>query len=162
MHEDRTRYLTGLLLPLSDRHLVLPNVAVAELIDYQSSAFDMDTPPWFLGWVSWRERQIPLLSFESACGQKTMIGERARIVVLNALGGRPELKFIALLVQGIPRSHKLDSQLSYVDVPLCGLEQAAVQIGEHVAKVPDLLALEELVIAAGLVQIITPTVTIHR
>jgi len=152
MHEDRTRYLTGLLLPLSDRHLVLPNVAVAELIDYQSSTFDMDTPPWFLGWVSWRERQIPLLSFESACGQKAVIGERARIVVLNALGGRPELKFIALLVQGIPRSHKLDSQLSYVDVPLCGLEQAAVQIGEHVAKVPDLLALEELVVAAGLVQ----------
>ncbi|NUT86688.1 chemotaxis protein CheW [Pseudomonas corrugata] len=152
MHDHRTRYLTGLLLPLVDRHLVLPNVAVAELIDYQSGTFDMDTPPWFLGWVTWRERQIPLLSFESACDQKTVIGERARIAVLNALGGRAELKFIALLVQGIPRSYKLDSQLSYVDVPLCGLEQAAVQVGEHVAKVPDLLALEELVIAAGLVK----------
>ena len=152
MHEYRTHHLTGLLLPLADRHLVLPNVAVAELIDYQSSAFDMDPPPWFLGWVSWRERQIPLLSFESACGQKTVIGERVRIVVLNALGGRPELRFIALLVQGIPRSYKLDTQLSYVDVPLCGLEQAAVQVGEHVAKVPDLLALEELVVAAGLVR----------
>jgi chemosensory pili system protein ChpC len=149
---QRTSDLTGLLLPLADRHLILPNVAVAELIDYQSSAFDMDTPPWFLGWVNWRERQIPLLSFESACGQKTVLGERARIVILNALGGRPELRFIALLVQGIPRSYKLDSQLSYVDVPLCGLEQAAVQVGEHVAKVPDLLALEELVVAAGLVQ----------
>ena len=155
MHDfhPRTSHLTGLLLPLADRHLILPNVAVAELIDYQRSAFDMDTPPWFLGWVSWRERQIPLLSFESACGQKTVIGERARIVVLNALGGRPELRFIALLVQGIPRSCKLDSQLSYVDVPLCGLEQAAVQVGEHVAKVPDLLAMEELVTAAGLVGI---------
>ncbi|WP_434627390.1 chemotaxis protein CheW [Pseudomonas sp. Z1-14] len=153
MHEHRTSHLTGLLLPLADRHLILPNVAVAELIDYQSSVFDLDTPPWFLGWVSWRERQIPLLSFESACGQKTVIGERARIVVLNALGGRPELRFIALLVQGIPRSCKLDTQLSYVDVPLCGLEQAAVQVGEHVAKVPDLLALEELVVAAGLVRV---------
>lgn len=58
MHEHRTSHLTGLLLPLADRHLILPNVAVAELIDYQSSAFDLDTPPWFLGWVSWRERQI--------------------------------------------------------------------------------------------------------
>jgi chemosensory pili system protein ChpC len=79
-----------------------------------------------------------------------VIGERARIVILNALGGRPELKFIALLVQGIPRSYKLDSQLSYVDVPLCALEQAAVQVGEQVAKVPDLLALEELLVTAGL------------
>src|SRR3546814_10083928 len=131
---DLTGHITGLLLPLADRHLILPNVAVAELIDYQSSAFDMDTPPWCLGWVSWRERQIPLLSFESACGQKTVIGERARIVVLNALGGLPELRFIALLVQGIPRSYKLDTQLSYVDVPLCGLEQAAVQVGEQIGR----------------------------
>jgi chemosensory pili system protein ChpC len=151
MLEHRTSNLTGLLLPLADRHLILPNVAVAELIDFQPAAFDLDSPPWYLGRVSWRERQIPLLSFEAACGQKIDIGERARIVILNALGGRPELKFIALLVQGIPRSYKLDSQLSYVDVPLCALEQAAVQVADQVAKVPDLLALEELLVSAGLV-----------
>ena len=151
MLEHRTRHLTGLLLPLSDRNLIVPNVAVAELVDYQQGAFDLDTPPWYLGRVTWRNRQIPLLSFESACGQKTVIGERARIVILNALGGRLDLKFIALLVQGIPRSYKLDSQLSYVDVPLCSLEQAAVQVGDQVAKVPDLLALEALLVDAGLI-----------
>ncbi|ANJ58863.1 chemotaxis protein [Pseudomonas silesiensis] len=151
MLEHRTSNLTGLLLPLADRHLILPNVAVAELIDYQPGTLDLDTPPWYLGRVAWRNRQIPLLSFESACGNKIVIGERARIVILNALGGRPELKFIALLVQGIPRSYKLDSQLSYVDVPLCSLEQAAVQVGDQVAKVPDLLALEALLVSAGLI-----------
>lgn len=155
MHERRLNprsiNLTGLLLPLADRNLILPNVAVAELIDYQSAAFDLDTPPWYLGRVTWRNRQIPLLSFESACGNKIVIGERARIVILNALGGRPELKFIAMLVQGIPRSYKLDSQLSYVDVPLCSLEKAAVQVADQVAKVPDLMALEELLVSAGLV-----------
>ena len=146
----RTNTLTGLLLPLADRNLILPNVAVAELIDYQPGTFDLDTPPWYLGLVTWRDRQIPLLSFESACGSKVVIGERVRIVILNALGGRPELKFIALLVQGIPRSYKLDSQLSYVDVPLCPLELAAVQVGEHVAKVPDLMGLEALLVESGL------------
>ncbi|WP_339502956.1 chemotaxis protein CheW [Pseudomonas silesiensis] len=151
MLEHRTSNLTGLLLPLADRHLILPNVAVAELIDYQPGTLDLDTPPWYLGRVAWRNRQIPLLSFESACGNKIVIGERARIVILNTLGGRPELKFIALLVQGIPRSYKLDSQLSYVDVPLCSLEQAAVQVGDQVAKVPDLLALEALLVSAGLI-----------
>ncbi|HEF4759847.1 TPA: chemotaxis protein CheW [Pseudomonas putida] len=151
MISQRSINLTGLLLPLADRNLILPNVAVAELIDYQPAAFDLDTPPWYLGRVTWRNRQIPLLSFESACGNKIVIGERARIVILNALGGRPELKFIAMLVQGIPRSYKLDSQLSYVDVPLCPLEQAAVQVADQVAKVPDLMALEELLVNAGLV-----------
>jgi chemosensory pili system protein ChpC len=151
MLEHRTSNLTGLLLPLADRNLLLPNVAVAELIDYQQGAFDLDTPPWYLGRVTWRNRQIPLLSFESACGNPIVLGERARIVILNALGGRPGLKFIALLVQGIPRSYKLDSQLSYVDVPLCALEKAAVQVGDQVAKVPDLFALEELLVSVGLV-----------
>lgn len=150
MLEHRSSHLIGLLLPLADRTLILPNVAIAELIDYQPGAFDLDTPPWYLGPVTWRNRQIPLVSFESACGNKTVIGERVRIVILNALGGRPELKFIALLVQGIPRSHKLDSQLSYVDVPLCPLEKAAVQVADQVAKVPNLLALEEMLVAAGL------------
>lgn len=36
MLEHRTSNLTGLLLPLADRNLILPNVAVAELIDRKS------------------------------------------------------------------------------------------------------------------------------
>lgn len=150
MLDHRLVSLTGLLLPLADRHLLLPNVAVAELIDYQHGEPSSDAPPWYLRQVRWRDRQLPLISFEAACGGSTVIGERARIVVLNALGGRAQLKFIALLVQGIPRSCKLDSQLSFVDVPLCRLERAAVQVADQVAKVPDLLALEQLLVESGL------------
>ncbi|WP_349971148.1 chemotaxis protein CheW [Pseudomonas caspiana] len=144
--------LTGLILPLSDRNLLLPNVAVAELIDYQDCSADSDAPDWYLGPISWRQRNLPLLSFEAACGGRTLVGGRARIVVLNALGGRDELKFIALLTQGIPRSCKVDNQLSYVDVPLDALELAAVQIGETVAKIPDLVGLEQWLVDAGLTQ----------
>lgn len=147
---SRLTTLTGLLLPLSDRYLLLPNVAVAELIDYQDSTPEEDAPEWFLGPISWRQLTLPLLSFEAACGGRTKVGGRARIVVLNALGGRNELKFIALLTQGIPRSCKLDSQLSYVDVPLAELELAAVQVGETVARVPDLIGLEQWLVDAGL------------
>jgi len=143
--------LTGLLLPLGDRHLLVPNVAVAELIDYQDSITEPDAPIWYLGPIYWRNRTLPLLSFEATCGSRTRVGGRARIVVLNALGGRPDLEFIALLTQGIPRSCKLDSQLSYVDVPLAELELAAVQVGDTVAKIPDLVGLEELLVEAGLV-----------
>lgn len=143
--------LTGLLLPLGDRNLLVPNVAVAELIDYQDSNAEPDAPNWYLGPIYWRNRTLPLLSFEAACGSRTRVGGRARIVVLNALGGRADLEFIALLTQGIPRSCKLDSQLSYVDVPLAELELAAVQVGDTVAKIPDLVGLEELLVEAGLV-----------
>lgn len=148
---SRITSLTGLLLPLSDRHLLLPNVAVAELIDYQDSKAEADAPDWYLGPIRWRHRVLPLLSFEATCGSRTKVGGRARIVVLNALGGRPDLEFIAVLTQGIPRSCKVDSQLSYVDLPLAELELAAVQVGDTVAKIPDLVGLEALLVEAGLV-----------
>jgi chemosensory pili system protein ChpC len=145
-----TTQLTGLILPLSDRNLLLPNVAVAELIDYQDCSAESGAPEWYLGPIRWRQHTLPLLSFEAACGARTRVGGRARIVVLNALGGRDDLKFIALLTQGIPRSCKVDNQLSYVDVPLSELELAAVQVGETIAKIPDLVGFEQWLVDAGL------------
>ena len=141
---DRRNNLTVLLLPLADRMLVLPNVAVAELIDYQEPVPTPGAPAWALGRIAWRDRVVPLVSFEAACGTAAMQGERARIVVLNAVGEGTQ-GFVAILVQGIPRSYKVDSQLSYLDVPLAALELAAVQIADQVARVPDLLGLERLV-----------------
>ena len=143
--------LTGLILPLDDRNLLLPNVAVAELIDYQDCSAEPGAPDWYLGQISWRQHSLPLLSFEATCGARARVGGRARIVVLNALGGRDNLKFIALLIQSIPRSCKVDNQLSYVDVPLAELELAAVQVGETVAKIPDLVGLEQWLVEAWLV-----------
>ncbi|WP_213878461.1 chemotaxis protein CheW [Pseudomonas sp. dw_358] len=135
--------LIGLLLPLFGRYLLLPNVAVAELIDYQSPERQEGAPAWNLGQISWRNQPVTLLSFEAACDGTSVIGDRARIVVLNALGDSGR-RFIALLIQGIPRSCRVDAQLSYVDVPLAPLELAAVQVGDVVARVPDLEGLEGL------------------
>ena len=145
MLDHRVGSLTCLLLPLADRYLLLPNVAIAELIDYQRGEPSSDSPPWHLRQITWRDHPLPLISFEAASGSPLLIGERARIVILNTLSANPALKYIAMVVQGIPRSYKLDSQLSFVDVPLCPLERAAVQVGEHVAKIPDLWGLERLV-----------------
>jgi len=135
--------LTGLLLRLADRQLLLPNVAIAELIGYQPGQRSAGAPAWHLGFISWRQQQVPLLGFEAACGGLTVVGERAQIVVLNTLGDS-SLRFIGLLLQDIPRSCKLDEQLSYVDVPLAPLELAAVQVGDVMARVPDLEGMERL------------------
>ena len=52
--------LTGLLLPLSDRTLLLPNVAVAELIAYRNPQVAAGLPQWYLGQVAWRDLRLPL------------------------------------------------------------------------------------------------------
>jgi len=143
--------ITGLLVPLADRTLLLPNVAVAELIPYRVPQPTQGAPAWFLGQVPWRDLTLPLLSFEAASDGQPETGSQARVAVLNAMGGRDHVKFIALLVQGIPRSIKIDSSLARSDVALAPLELEAVNLGDVQARIPDLIALEQKLADAGLV-----------
>ncbi|MCO6056365.1 chemotaxis protein CheW [Pseudomonas sp. MOB-449] len=149
--QNTSNSLTGLLLPLSDRTLLVPNVALAELIPYRAPQAAQGQPSWLLGQVAWRDLRLPLLSFEAAAGGETRVGTGARVAVLNALGGRPHVKFIALLLQGIPRSLKLEADLPRANAPLSVLELDAVQLGTDTAKIPDLVALEQMLADAGLI-----------
>jgi chemosensory pili system protein ChpC len=143
--------LTGLLMPLSDRTLLLPNVAVAELIPYRAPQVTEGMPDWFLGQIAWRDLRLPLLSFEAASDGQAVVNSGSRVAVINALGGRPMVKFIAVLVQGIPRSIKLEANLARADAVLSPLELDAVQLGEAVLKIPDLIGLEQKLADAGLI-----------
>lgn len=147
---DAPSSLTGLLVPLADRTLLLPNVAVAELIAYRAPHVQPDLPAWYLGQVAWRDLRLPLLSFEAASGGSADVGPGARVIVLNALGGRAHVKFIALLAQGIPRSFKVGPELPRADVALAPLELAAVKVGDELARIPDLVALEDKLADLGL------------
>ena len=150
--QDSVSSLTGLLVPLADRTLLLPNVAVAELIPYRApQAVQGNAPAWFLGQVPWRDLLLPLLSFEAASGGEAETGSRTRVVILNALGGRDHVKFIALLVQGIPRSIKVDASQARADAPLAPLELDAVNLGDVQARIPDLVGLEQKLADAGLI-----------
>ncbi|HIQ44685.1 MULTISPECIES: chemotaxis protein CheW [Pseudomonas] len=143
--------LTGLLVPLADRTLLLPNVAVAELIPYRAPQVSEGAPAWFLGQIAWRDLSLPLFSFEAASGGQAQVASGARVAVINALGGRPKVKFIALLVQGIPRSLKVGSDLAAADVELAPLELGAARIADEVVRIPDLVALEQMLDDAGLI-----------
>lgn len=143
--------LTALLVPLADRTLLLPNVAVAELIPYRSPQVSEGLPSWFLGQVAWRDLRLPLLSFEAASDGQSSVGSGARVAVLNALGGREHVKFIALLVQGIPHSTKVEANLPPASASLAPLELGAALVNEQVVKIPDLIALEQKLADAGLI-----------
>ncbi len=149
--QNSTNSLTGLLMPLADRTLLLPNVAVAELIAYRAPQVSEGTPNWFLGQIAWRDLRLPLLSFEAASNGQAAVSSASRVAVINALGGRPSVKFIAVLVQGIPRSIKVGAELVRADVELSPLELDAVQFSDAVLKIPDLLGLEQKLADAGLI-----------
>jgi chemosensory pili system protein ChpC len=149
--QNTTASLTGLLMPLSDRTLLLPNVAVAELIPYRAPQVSDGMPDWFLGQIAWRDLRLPLLSFEAASDGQAVVNSGSRVAVINALGGRPMVKFLAVLVQGIPRSIKVEANLARAEAVLAPLELDAVQLGDAVLKIPDLIGLEQKLADAGLI-----------
>ncbi len=149
--QNAVESLTGLVLPLADRQLLVPNVALAELIPYRAPQTTENQPDWLLGRLAWRDLQLPMLSFEAASNGQAELGSGARVAVLNALGGRDNVKFIALVLQGIPRSMKIGADVPRADVELAPLELDAVQIGTEVLRIPDLVMLEQKLADAGLI-----------
>ena len=145
--------LNCLLLPLTDRTLLLPSVALAELINQRPVEPRPGMPDWYLGEIVWRGLRLPLLSFETASSGTLPAAPAsgARVAVINAIGGRPHLKFFALLVQGIPRPCKLDAALAAAGAPLAALELGSAVAGGEAARIPDLIGLEQRMADTGLI-----------
>ncbi len=142
--EQTVAQITGLLLTLSDRLLLVPNTAVAELVAYRNVQPAENSPNWLLGQIAWRDLSLPLLALEAVENDTPVDLDSARVVIINAIGGRPKSRFFALLIKGIPRSVRIDDSLQRLsDEPLQALELDAVSIDGEVAKIPDLAGLEQ-------------------
>ena len=102
------------LIPLSEGALLLPNAVVAEVIGYRVPEPVEGAPDWFLGRVAWREKLLPVISFEKVLGRTAgEVGHRARIIIVYGLGGDGvTLPYYAILARTIPRL----SQVSAVNI----------------------------------------------
>jgi len=147
---DLPNEIPGLLIPMHGRPWVVPNIVVAEIIPLRQPDRPGHGPEWLLGWLSWRDEDSPLLSFEklNESGQVT-IGPEARIAVINTVTGK--LKFYAVIIQGIPRQSRIGKE-DLVEEPVENgpAESMYVQMGGDLAVIPDLDAIERAL--SGLMQ----------
>ena len=102
--------LPCLLIPMQGGRIVLPNVTMAELIPYQVPQATTTEVEWIVGAIEWRGTMIPIISYESFCGQRTgPQGQDLRVAVVNAPNGETGgLRFFGLITQGIPSLIKLE------------------------------------------------------
>jgi chemosensory pili system protein ChpC len=157
MRESRvlgTKDIRGVLLPVGERYLLLPNAAVAEMIVFQEPEPREGMPDWLLGWIEWRGRQIPVMSWERAVEgrEPDWDARRVRIAVLNTLNGNPAVPHIGLLSAGVARLARIrpdtleEGLASDVTSPLV---IASVIITEVPAWIPNLDELERWIVAAS-------------
>lgn len=137
-----------LLLPVQGETLLLPNAAVAEIIGFESPDRLPDAPAWLLGWMNWRERQIPVLSFEVASGAAAShSGQGKRIAVLNTLNRNPRVPYLAIVLQDLPKL-KLVQRDALQDGAIPENRQSLlrqVQIDGGAVVIPDIDDLEQRV-----------------
>ena len=137
-----------LLIPLVDHNLVLPVAVVAEVVAYQ----EPDPLPeriaeqqWLLGFASWRDQKIPLLSMDAVLtGEQAAPSVRARIVVLKGIGKRTQLPYFGMLTQQLPRLKTFsEPSVERLDEfePMPGIHCQVLAGGEP-ALFPDLEELE--------------------
>lgn len=140
----------SLWVPLEGGNLLVPNVAIAEVINYQPLDLIQNGPDWLLGSLRWRDHVLPVLSMESLCGLGLPHSERgARISILNSVKGGSALPFYAMVTAGIPRLISADadalgdSMLATRSLPETVAD--CVQIGNEQALIPNLEIIQALV-----------------
>ena len=101
--QDGASEIAGLLIPLHEKQLLLPNVTVAEIIPYRVPTVIGDHASWLLGQMEWRNIHIPVLSYEVLNGASIPSLEGARLAVVNGTGANRTIPFYAILIQGIPK-----------------------------------------------------------
>lgn len=141
---DALDSLTGLIIPQAGQPLLLPNVAVAELVGYRLSQTSTQGPEWFLGWANWRDQRIPVVDPGLMLGQPANDGQAPRMLILNAVGGRPGVSFLGLRVSGIPRTKRVVRGELQAAGESTGFVSQQVRLAdeEQLLLIPDLEAME--------------------
>ena len=143
-----------LTIPLDGETVLLPNSAIAEVIAYKNPNPIDDAPEWFLGYIDWREKRVPLISFESISGKVFSSAKKnSRICVLNTLNGNAQLPYVSILSQGIPslaivQEQGLEDKEGSEERPAVA---GIVEVGGVEAVIPNIDELEQRLISLNLV-----------
>jgi chemosensory pili system protein ChpC len=108
---EGNRELKCLVLPVGGLPLIVPNVAVAEIVTQQDVAPQPDAPAWLLGTGAWRGMQIPLIAFDYLSGERDATPDATgRYVVMYGLEGEGAPPFYGVRIDALPRTETVDAE----------------------------------------------------
>lgn len=138
--------VASLLVPLTEKTLLMPNVTVAEIVPVGEISPVDNAPDWLLGELLWRDLSVPLLSFEVLNGYPApALTSRSRVAVLNTTGIDAELGFIAIVTQGLPRLARVTpSEIVERDADKDEYDEMLVSWAGEAAVIPAVGKLEQV------------------
>lgn len=141
--------IRGVLLPLHESQLLLPNASVSEVVALEELRTLPDMPSWFLGIQIWRGQEIPVISFEELVEVPSVEpSQRSRVAVCNTLGGNPKRPFIGVLLTAMPRLVRVTEEVVAPqgnEQDLGATVKSQVVINGENAWIPDMNSVEWVV-----------------
>lgn len=147
--QPQINQIATLLIPVSGKLLVLPNVAVAEVIPYREPTREEDVPNWYLGRIEWRAVDVPVVSFEAINDEPFATQSRnRRIAILNNVTGDQNLPFCGIVTEGLPRLMRVmsDEIVEDADAMRGPAETLRVFVSGERAAIPDIAFLQQRIL----------------
>ena len=140
--------LASLLVKVSQDVLLLPNVAVAEIINFGDIKKIIDKPDWYYGNINWRDLEIPLISYEGMKGQGISNSkDSSRIIILNGIKGNKLLPFYGLVSQGIPRLSRVSPrEIDQEEKSGGNTDFISLSLNGESVTIPNLESIEQMLI----------------
>lgn len=135
-HSLTDERVQALIMPLRQQNLILPQVALVEVLPTPDVRPMSVAAPWVLGSIDWRHHDIPLVSLERYCGWPLVDSAATRrVAVLQGISGYQGLEHFAIETQGIPHPIRLgkadiiaiDGELSDSDAVQMHVQAAGVK-----------------------------------
>ena len=136
----------SLWVPLREMNLLLPNKAVAEIGSYRVPRGVPGMPEWLLGMVTWREREIPVISLESICGLAAPTNPVfSRLMIVNSVRPGSRVEYFGIVTAGLPGLIQFGSDTAdRVEVYDGEGLHSVVRVGNELAGIPDLDCLQAM------------------
>ncbi len=144
--ESANSKVRSLWVPLREMNLLLPNMAVAEIGSYRVPKEVPGMPEWLLGMVTWREREIPVISLESICGLSASSNPVfSRLMIVNSVRPDSRVEFFGIVTAGLPGLIQFGGDTAdHVEVYDGDGLHSVVHVGNELAGIPDLDCLQAM------------------
>jgi len=140
--------LYAVLVALQSDTLLLPNLAVAEVVAMQDVRPLPGAPAWFAGLINWQGQELPVARFELLNnGGADLPSRRTRVVVVNSVSTRLSAGRYGLMAEGYPHLVTLNraalrpADPRPQDSP--GLVLSRVRVASQEALIPNLERIEQ-------------------
>lgn len=133
-------------IPTTSVQFLVPSATIAEVVNVGEFTKIPQSPAWCIGAIAWRNRAVPIISFEALLGDaEPWIGPKSKILVFFPIPGRHKSEFFGVVSTSEPQPHSIVMTEGMLSSPPKDSRYiaSAVNIRGRVIAIPDLEALKQ-------------------